>query len=330
MDGLIFDEAGFGTAANKISWSKLSSLAVRTTADGPFGEDVFWMFVLDDGVMELPGGVVTGEHLSALQNALTGFDNAKIIRAMGSTRERIFRVWQREAKPWREEPARGRFRALVGRLGGDESAADGALARLAAAWDAEARRYHNLEHLAECLAAFDLAKGEEGATDVAELAIFFHDAVYVPGAKDNEAKSAALLLAESAALGIPAPCRESAAALVRSTAPGAELATPEARLVHDVDYAILGADPLRFLDYDFSVEEELAKVVSGVRFILGRGEFLRETLAQAPVYRTVFFRERLEGRTRANITAILKSPRYRSSRGLLARLTRFVTAGSGR
>ena len=52
------------------------------------------------------------------------------------------------------------------------------------------RRYHTLQHLAECFAAFDeIAHLAEHPADV-ELALWFHDAIYDTRRSDNEQRSA--------------------------------------------------------------------------------------------------------------------------------------------
>ncbi len=94
--------------------------------------------------------------------------------------------------------------------------------RLRRRWSESHRRYHDLHHLHETLLAVDALAGPEGATTtermLADLATWFHDAVYdaVPG-RDEE-RSAALAETELAAVGVPAGLVEGAARLVRMTA----------------------------------------------------------------------------------------------------------------
>src|SRR2546425_2197945 len=53
------------------------------------------------------------------------------------------------------------------------------------------RHYHTLEHIAHALGRFDGIRSRVDAADAAELALWLHDFVYDPRAKDNEARSAA-------------------------------------------------------------------------------------------------------------------------------------------
>ena len=53
------------------------------------------------------------------------------------------------------------------------------------------RHYHNGHHIVVCLQAYDDAAVAIGADDAVEMALWFHDAIYTPGASDNEARSVA-------------------------------------------------------------------------------------------------------------------------------------------
>jgi predicted metal-dependent HD superfamily phosphohydrolase len=315
MTTLIFDERGFGTRGRLIPWTDLRSVGIRTTAAGPWAEDVFWLFVLREGAIELPGEALSGNHLAVLQAQLPGLDNKKIVLAMGSTEERMFRVWHKDAERagWNDARCRTRFGLLVERLGGDAKGAGETFEKLASAWGEPGRRYHNREHLAECLHQLDLAG--ESATAVAELALWFHDAVYVAGAPDNEERSSQFLISECHRLQIDRKVVEAAAALVRATAHGTHGngLGAEGALVLDVDLSILGSDPVRFLEYEYAIEAEFEKIPK-LKFRIGRGRFLASLLARPSIFRSTFFRERYEAVARAQVSALLKSPRYRAFR----------------
>src|SRR5262249_42093659 len=153
--------------------------------------------------------------------------------------------------------------------------------------------------------------------DIAELALWYHDAIYASGASDSEERSAALLVDDARLLGIPDERTLAAAACVRATAhlAGATPVEPAAELVVDINLSILGRDVLRFMEFEYAVEEEYA-AVPRLRYFLGRGRFLAGLLEAPAIFRTPSFRARYEGRARANISALLASPRYRSYRWL--------------
>src|SRR5262245_19242521 len=93
--------------------------------------------------------------------------------------------------PERLESMQKEWVRLLAPLGASAAAAYAPFDALVAAYSEPARHYHNLEHLGEMFrVASRLATHADDATAV-QLAIWFHDAIYDPRGKDNEARSAA-------------------------------------------------------------------------------------------------------------------------------------------
>jgi predicted metal-dependent HD superfamily phosphohydrolase len=313
------NEEGIGTGTQRIPWSDVSAVGIRATADGPWVEDVTWIFLTHQGAIELPGAAVSGEAVAVMSRRLAGLDCGKVIAATTSMQERVWRVWHAEEARWRldEGAIAARFGALVHRLGGRSKRAEATWARLRAAWASEGRRYHNLEHLMECLGELDGVRASKDISDTAELALFYHDAVYEPRAHSCEERSAKLLCEDARALEIPCERALASAACVRATAhfAGAKAVGPAQELVVDIDLAILGRDPLRFLEYEYAVAEEFADPAD-LAFTLARGRFLASLLRRPAIFQTEGLRDRHERRARANIAALFGSPRYRAHRWL--------------
>lgn len=81
-----------------VRWQDLTMVAIRTTDEGPFQPDVFWgLHAGDEGpaVVYAQGATGDGELLDALQKRLPGFDNRKLIEAMGCTDNNFFLIWRR-------------------------------------------------------------------------------------------------------------------------------------------------------------------------------------------------------------------------------------------
>lgn len=179
---------------------------------------------------------------------------------------------------------------------------------LAQAYTAPGRHYHTLEHLVE-LAGWYRAVGEGPgwrAPRAVWLALLFHDVVYGAAAPRgrNEAESAAALLAAL-------PGEDAAARLIGLTAThgaGGDVEDPDAAHFLDADLAILGAEPDRFARYEAQVEAEYAPAVGVEAYRAGRRAFLAAMAATPRLYRTPFFRERLEGRARENLARALAGP----------------------
>src|SRR5689334_9923752 len=60
------------------------------------------------------------------------------------------------------------------------------------------RKFHNIGHIDDCLERFDDVRRHLEDPDAVELALWFHDAVYVPGDATNERRSAELFLSHAA------------------------------------------------------------------------------------------------------------------------------------
>jgi predicted metal-dependent HD superfamily phosphohydrolase len=167
------------------------------------------------------------------------------------------------------------------------------------------RAYHNAAHVAAVLASYDEVADAiewERAAEV-YVAILFHDAVYVPGARDNEARSAAW--AQRAGLPVDG---DRVAALIELTARHGSLGPSDvdrdAALFLDCDTAILGAAPDVFDTYDAAIAREYSSLPADV-YRAGRRAFLAR-LATAPrIFLSDYFHARLDGAARANIARAL-------------------------
>lgn len=161
------------------------------------------------------------------------------------------------------------------------------------AYGRPSRAYHSWEHARRVVGHVE----ELGGSRAARIAAWFHDAVYVPGAEDNEAASAALL--ERLLPGDPDAGE--AARLVHATATHDPVAGDrDAEILCDADLAVLGGDAEAYEAYRSAVREEHAHVPEeGWR--LGRGTVLRALLDRPTIFRTAAARARWEGPARANL-----------------------------
>jgi len=82
-----------------ISWNDLVKVGITTTDEGPTVDDVFWGLHSPEQVEVVYPSEATGAQdlLGAMQSRLEGFDNEAVIRAMGSTANERFVVWQSAA-----------------------------------------------------------------------------------------------------------------------------------------------------------------------------------------------------------------------------------------
>ncbi len=180
------------------------------------------------------------------------------------------------------------------------TAPDGLMQRLLDAWAEPQRHYHTQQHLRECLALLEPALGLAQHPGEVELALWFHDAVYDPQGKDNEARSADWAAEALAQAGAGSAVQQRVRALIMATCHDAEPTDPDARLLVDIDLAILGAEPARFAEYDAQVRAEYRWVPSWL-YRRKRKEVLAGFLARPAIYGTERFRERFEGQARENL-----------------------------
>jgi predicted metal-dependent HD superfamily phosphohydrolase len=179
---------------------------------------------------------------------------------------------------------------------------------LLAAWSERARHYHDARHLRECLALYSLWQGQgERAAEVV-LALWFHDAVYDPGAVDNELKSAAWAARALVEAGVSSEVAQRVYDLVMATqhaAHPAPVPSLDAELVLDIDLAILGAAPARFQAFERDIRKEYAAVTESV-YRSARRIVLQGFIEREPLYHTVNARERLEAQARISLQGALE------------------------
>lgn len=179
------------------------------------------------------------------------------------------------------------------------------LARLLASYAEPARHYHTQQHLAECLAlSDDMADLAIHPGEVA-IALWFHDAVYVPLAPDNEARSAAWAGAALRAAGAEDAVIARVEEHIMATAHHDPAGDGDARLVVDIDLAILGAAPGRFAEYEQQVRAEYAAVPIA-EYRLKRRAVLARFLARPALYLTPALHDRLEHQARLNVQEAIR------------------------
>jgi len=167
-----------------------------------------------------------------------------------------------------------------------------------------ARHYHTAQHLAECLDLFAQHAHLARRPGEAAIALWFHDAVYVPLAKDNEARSAAWAASALTVAGAAPDVIARVQALVLATQHHAALDDPDTCLVVDIDLAILGAPPARFAEYERQVRAEYAAVPPD-EYGRKRRDVLARFLARPAIYRTAALHARFEGQARSNLAHAL-------------------------
>lgn len=194
-------------------------------------------------------------------------------------------------------------------------------AALEAAYATPVRAYHHMGHVQEVQRHYAEVAAGPGWSQPGEvfLAVLYHDAIYQPGAADNEQRSAQLAIAHLERF-LPEAGIDSqrVAALIRLTAGHGKL-TPDdlatdpypddAAHFLDCDMAILGAAPPVFDAYDRAIAAEYRGTVPAWLFKLNRRRFLKGLLARERIYLSDFFHARLDAAARVNLRRAITEKR---------------------
>ncbi|XXZ25494.1 hypothetical protein WME92_17695 [Sorangium sp. So ce307] len=184
---------------------------------------------------------------------------------------------------------------------------------LRAAYGEPGRAYHDLAHVREVLHRVGEVARDVGWRRPREvfLAALFHDAVYVPGRRDNEARSAALAR-EAVARWLPGEGLDEGLIerlillTARHGALGPADVDDDGALFLDCDMAILGSDPAAFDAYDRAIAAEYSAVPPEL-YAAGRRHFFERLLALEHIFLSPYFRERLEALARDNLRRKLEA-----------------------
>lgn len=191
-----------------------------------------------------------------------------------------------------------RFWAAAGAAGSPEKS----WADLEARYSEPHRAYHTLRHIEHCLIEFDETRREAVDPVAVELALWYHDAIYDPHARDNEERSAHLAEELAAAAGLPRSTIHRAGDLIRVSTHRRAPTDPDGRLFADVDLSILGQPPKRFAEYEKEVRREY-EWVPEADFRMLRAEILETFLERFRIYTTPHFVDKYEKQARENVTA---------------------------
>ena len=162
------------------------------------------------------------------------------------------------------------------------------------------RAYHNMSHLTHCLDELEPARHLAEHPDEVEMALWFHDAIYDPRAKDNELRSAELCRRIAIEARLPEAFGKQVYELVLATQHHDLPDRADARLLVDIDLSILGRPEDEFDDYETNIRKE-HHFVPWPEYRSARTAILRGFSNRAAIYSTDFFRQKYESRARANL-----------------------------
>lgn len=220
----------------------------------------------------------------------------------------------------------GRFTSLWQRCtNADDSAAEELYAEVEQRYAESQRHYHVFGHIAHCVRQFDaylgqatnaelaqlVAKSSNGSqrlrqsvVDAIELAIWFHDVIYSPCAKDNEHESA-LWFEAQAKSDMDKPLIDNVIRLIMATVHKDVPERGDECVLVDVDLSSFGSDWEAFERDSQAVRDEACHL-SDSEYVANQCRFLQRLIERETIYCTDYFRQQFEANARRNISAYLK------------------------
>lgn len=161
------------------------------------------------------------------------------------------------------------------------------------------RFYHTLAHLQQCLGELDAAGSAIEEADATEMAIWFHDFIYLYGAPDNEVRSAEVYR-ELAGPHMPTGFSERVCEFIIATQHTGNAPDQGTAFMVDLDLSGFGLPWEGYLADSDALRLEAARI-SDKEYYQGKLRFLTELQRWPSLFQTAYFRERLEAVAKANI-----------------------------
>ena len=184
--------------------------------------------------------------------------------------------------------------------------------KLATAYSEEHRHYHNLDHIASCLAEYNEIKKEIYHPMDVKLSIWFHDSVYDTQSSSNEEKSCELFLQAAKDLDLSRFTKASVKKMILATKHNSNYCWNQQNenndicLFLDIDLSILGQDSETFLKYNSNIKKEYSWVEENL-YSTERGKILGSFLTRNSIFNSKFFIKKYENKARKNIENLLES-----------------------
>jgi predicted metal-dependent HD superfamily phosphohydrolase len=165
-------------------------------------------------------------------------------------------------------------------------------------YSSKSRHYHNLNHLSEMIACYDLYESNLKYPDEVLFAIFYHDIIYKVTRKDNEMKSA-----EYAVAILPANAKlnkELVFDMICATQLHQHNDNEDTNWLIDFDLKILSKDWDDYKIYFEQIRKEY-KIYPNFLYKPGRKKALEYFLENEFIFQTSEFRNKYEWKARENI-----------------------------
>jgi predicted metal-dependent HD superfamily phosphohydrolase len=204
-----------------------------------------------------------------------------------------------------------RWAELVRRLSGKDCS-EKSFRRIVEAYSEPHRSYHTCDHVEACLSEFDRIRDVCESPDQVECALWLHDVVYDPRASDNEEKSARWAMEFLAESGCPENGVNRVRQLILITKHEEPPMSIDARLMVDIDLAVLGQPSPVFDVYEKNIRAEYSWVPEEA-YRTGRSKVLRGFLERPAIFYMQRFEESYGVQARRNLEKVLRALEYPES-----------------
>ena len=209
-----------------------------------------------------------------------------------------------------------RFRSLWQRCLLDSAADESAAIhqQLIASYSEPQRFYHTLVHIEHCLSLIDKVSSELQSPEALELAIWFHDVVYEPGAVDNEQLSADRFMAITEGV-FNDMVRDTVYQHIMATVhDSAEIIHPDTKYMLDIDLSSFGRPWSEFIQDSHNLRLELEDWPDEV-FYQRQKDFQDKLFGQARFFRSDYFYDHYEAQAQQNHNDYFEAVRVKLQAG---------------
>ena len=196
------------------------------------------------------------------------------------------------------------WESLSARVGLEGEASQNIYDSLVSMYSVPGRYYHNLGHISLMLGFYEEFRKYAGDPDGLELAIWFHDAICLPEASDNEEKSVKLALNMLSGAGLGEASLSNVSKNILATKQAQPRMDFDSKLIRDLDFCNLTLPFEEFRAITDTVIQEnssLGEEISKNQAI----SFFEKLDRRRSIYQTYLFETMYEARARENVRQML-------------------------
>jgi predicted metal-dependent HD superfamily phosphohydrolase len=288
--------------------AEVDYILVKTTSEGPFVDDVFYVVLAGESSWTISDA--EGEEFMDWMKSFEDVDSETFFNAMTCTDDRIFIIYRGGENPVLGEKGKVALRKrletfLRENFEGEENVLDQISDGIFTSYQEEHRSYHNLQHIQDSLSALDKVNDLNDKRTL-ELAIWYHDIIYVPASSRNESESVNRMKKDFETFATTIDLDKTSQLILCSPSDARvrELSQEEKYFL-DIDYSVIGRKKIEYLAYSQKIRQENSRIPRWI-YNMKRRSFLK-SLANKELFFTPFFRDNFSAQARENIRDELKS-----------------------